>query len=94
MPILKSRLWLTEDRSAAVPDGDPKAVHLLGGEGQTVDGAEVERLGLTDEHVGPDEPTLTTETAVKAETEPPATKAETKPAAKKAAPAKAPARKK
>lgn len=44
---LDRKLWLTADKEAVVEDGDPSAAFLLGGEGDEIDDAEGERLGLT-----------------------------------------------
>jgi hypothetical protein len=87
MLVLKQRLWLTEDRSRVVNDGDPEAVHFLGAQ---VDEAEAERLGLTDDQVERPEPQATTGLGVpaaKAEAKPAATKAQAKPEATKSHPA-------
>lgn len=44
--ILTEKLWYTADKSAVVPDGDPRAAFLLGCAGLDIPDAEAERLGL------------------------------------------------
>ena len=44
---LDRKLWLTEDRSRVVEDGDPEAAFLLGTAGKEIPDDEAERLGLT-----------------------------------------------
>lgn len=44
--ILKEPVWLTADKSRAVPAGDPEAVHLLGMPGSSVGSARAAALGL------------------------------------------------
>lgn len=44
--IADRRIWLTEDRSQVVEEGDEKAAFLLAGEGDEVPEEEAERLGL------------------------------------------------
>lgn len=43
---LGETLWLTDDRSEVVADGDPRAAFLLGTAGKRVTVEEAERLGL------------------------------------------------
>ncbi|MDX3101747.1 hypothetical protein [Nonomuraea angiospora] len=43
------RMYLTEDQSRAVPDGDPEARHLLCPAGGELDRADAERYGLLDQ---------------------------------------------
>ncbi|MEV0994654.1 hypothetical protein [Nonomuraea sp. NPDC050202] len=46
---IKQRMYLTEDKSRAVPEGDPEARHLLCAAGGEVSRADAERYGLLDE---------------------------------------------
>lgn len=53
-PVYKSekRLYLTQDRTRAVEEGDPEAAFLLVAEGGEMQDAEAERLGLTGKRKG------------------------------------------
>ncbi|MGR6922560.1 hypothetical protein ACU635_50615 [[Actinomadura] parvosata] len=46
---ISQRMYLTEDKSRAVPEGDPEARHLLCAAGGEVSRADAERYGLLDE---------------------------------------------
>ncbi len=54
--ILDRRLYLTEDRSRLVEDGDPAARWLYGVKDQRVNAAEAERLGYRPRSAKQEEP--------------------------------------
>lgn len=43
------RLWLTEDRSELVPDGDPRAAFLFCIPGQRLTDEDAQKYGLADD---------------------------------------------
>lgn len=63
--ILDRRLYLTEDRSRLVEDGDPAARWLYGVKDQRVNAAEAERLGYQPRASERGEETPVTETEIK-----------------------------
>lgn len=79
------RLWLTADRSRAVPEDDPEARFLLVTEGGEISEEEAERLGLTGKKAEPvmAEPESESDTEGKALGGPPETKAMRQPPARK-----------
>ena len=57
--VAKKQIWLTADKSRAVPDGHPEAAHLMAAAGHVVSHADAVRLGL----VKPEPETMTNEEA-------------------------------
>jgi hypothetical protein len=80
--IAAQRLYLTEDKSKLVGEGDTRAATLYAAEGDEIPAAMAEKFGLVDGKLKPKkaaEPKGESKPAAKPETKP-ATSSETKPA--------------
>lgn len=47
---LNRALYTDKDKTLVLEEGDPKAAFVIGGEGSTVDAADVEKYGLDESH--------------------------------------------